>query len=464
MSVGANEMKLREALNLKRGEVVAFTGAGGKTSVMLTLGRELVEVGWRVLMTSTMFLSEDELQRFPQSMYIGSRSDLISSALSRQQMVFMHDRIESRRVSGITPEQLSSLPDRVDSDVLLVEADTSEGLPFKAPHGDEPLIPGETSLVVPVVSLKALDRPLTPEYIYNPRLMVEKYGFYEGSQVRSPWIAQVLRDDEMGLKGVPPSARIVGFLNHTPEHGYLRSRARLIARLALKNPRLSGVILGSTDVSDPVCEVQRPIGAIVLAAGRSSRMGQPKLLLPWENGQSIVEHICSQLIRSRIEEIVVVTGFYAAEVKQSLKPLGIRTTHNRAHKTGDMLSSIKAGLRAMPDHVSAALVVLGDQPRLQPRVLYEVRKAYSEQQNEIIAPSYQGRRGHPILIGRRYWPEILSLGRDESLRDVLNKYAQEIAYVQVYTDSVLHDVDTPADYHAERQRAGLRRQEIDRDL
>ena len=125
-----------------------------------------------------------------------------------------------------------------------------------------------------------------------------------------------------------------------------------------------------------------------------------------------------------------------------------------------MLSSLKAGLRAMPDQISASLVVLGDQPTINPKVIYRVLRAYSEGEGHIVAPSYQMRRGHPILISRRYWGEILSLGRQGAPRDVINAHAGEVAYVNVGTDTVLHDVDTPSDYYRALREAGITPQDL----
>jgi molybdenum cofactor cytidylyltransferase len=120
---------------------------------------------------------------------------------------------------------------------------------------------------------------------------------------------------------------------------------------------------------------------------------------------------------------------------------------------------VKAGLRAMPDHIAAAMVVLGDQPRIQPKTVGMVMGAYAEGQGDIVAPSYNMRRGHPIMIDRRYWKDILDLPPDGAPRDVINANADQIAYVVVDNDSVLKDVDTPEAYDAERRKAGLERED-----
>ncbi|MEO1286131.1 MAG: nucleotidyltransferase family protein, partial [Chloroflexota bacterium] len=258
-------------------------------------------------------------------------------------------------------------------------------------------------------------------------------------------------------------SQFVVFVNQTPKQGYLRGRARLISKLVLQSSRVNGVALGSVRASNPVYELQRPVGAIVLAAGQASRMGQAKVLMPWTKQHTIIEHIIHQLNRARINPINVITGWYADEVKQQVKRMGARPVHNRAYKTGEMVSSLKVGLRAMPKHISAVLIVLGDQPRIQPKVIHDILKAYAEGQGDLIAPSYQMRRGHPILIDRKYWSDFLDLHNYQSPREVINAHADQITYINVTTDSVLRDVDTPEDYIAERKRAGLGNHNLNSD-
>ncbi len=450
-------MKLQQAFDISRGEVVSFIGGGGKTSTLVGLGYELAESGWRVLATTTTKIREDQLSLFPLSLPVSSGTVEISHAMTMHKFVFLYERLEDGIVYGISPEAISALIDVVDSDVMLVEADISHGRPLKAPKKDEPFIPPETSLVIPVASLSVLGKSLDDKHVYNAKAVMDRYGFREGNRIRSPWVAQVLRDEALGLQGVPPGTRVVAFLNQTPPKGYARARARLIARLTLREPRIYGVAIGSVRGAEPVHEIRRPVGAIVLAAGMSRRMGQSKMLLPWTEKRTIIEHIVEQLIASRIDHITVVTGHQAKEVKELVSSYGVKVAYNRSYKTGEMLSSVKAGLRSMPANISASMLVLGDQPRIQPRVVYQVLSTYARGGGEIIAPSYEMQRGHPILIGRRYWAEMLALSRNASPRDVINLHKDRIVYVNVDTDSVLRDVDTPSDYEQERWRAGLGR-------
>jgi molybdenum cofactor cytidylyltransferase len=444
-------MKLRDAFRITRGEVVALTGAGGKTSTLTALAHELADEGWRVLATTTTRIAEDELAAMPHALKPEVGAAAISAALEQHRLTFVYTGVRGGKAYGV--DSVHWLLDSVDADVLIVEADGARRRVFKAPYAHEPVIPPETSLVVPVASLKALGQPLDEEHIYNAQAMIDKFGFYPGAPIKSSWVAQVLRDKEFGLKGVPDRARVVAWLNATPASGYKRARARLIARLILRSPRVTAVALGSTRSSDPVSEVQRTVGAVVLAAGMSRRMGEMKVLLPWSDGRTILEHILHQLALARVEPVVVVTGNHADEVRAAAERSGALTVHNPEYETAEMLSSLQVGLRALPAHVSAALIVLGDQPRIQPRVVDQVMMAYAEGQGDIVAPSYQMRRGHPILIDRRYWQEIYDLPKSGAPRDVINRHP--VTHITVETDSVLRDVDTPDDYREERGRAGL---------
>ncbi|MCU0496120.1 MAG: selenium cofactor biosynthesis protein YqeC [Anaerolineae bacterium] len=447
-------MKLSEAFEIVRGDVVSLIGAGGKTSLMLALGYELAEAGWRVLGTTTVSTNAQQLEVMPHPLRADTSVTEISEALNEHRFVFLYQGLQRGRFSGVTQSYISQLLDTVDSDLLLVEADTANGLPFKAPFVDEPMIPHETSLVIPVAALNVIGKPLDEQHVYNMEAMIERYGFPQGVPIKSPWIAQVMRDEVLGLKGVPELRRVIGFLNGIPSKGW-RGRARMISRLMLRSPRFSGVVLGSVRGAQQVYEVQRPIGAVVLAAGLSTRMGQPKMLLPWTDERTIIEHIVYQLIRARIDQITVVTGHYSREIKALLKPLEVQVIYNKNYKTGEMLSSLKVGLGAFGGNIAAALVVLGDQPRLQPKTLYHLLHHYSESTHDLIIPSFQMRRGHPVLIGRRYWGEIQNLASDRSLRDFLNTHSERIHYVNIDNDSILRDVDTPQDYQDERWRAGL---------
>lgn len=450
-------MFLSKALEVQRGEMVAFVGAGGKTSALIRLAYELKTRGWRVLVTTTTRISEKELHAFPNRLSIEAihSPQVVSQALNQHGMVFIYERTWGGKVIGVSPEYISSLADSVDSDTILIEADGARRLPLKAPHKHEPVIPADTTLVVPVAGMNAVGQPFNEENVYNPAPIIERYGFPLEMPIQPAWIAQIVRDETLGLQGIPSHARIIPLLNQVGSSMLERLKARRVAQMILKQPRVHGVAIGRVRrKKNPIYEVQRRVAAVVLAGGLSTRMGRSKPLLPWGR-KTVIETIVERVTLLRLSEVVVVTGHEAARVNLTLQKSGVRTVFNPDYAAGEMLSSMKTGLNALPGTVSACLIFLGDQPNINTRLVTEILIAYAEGRGSIVAPSYNMRRGHPILIDRRYWPEILDLPDGSAPRDVINAYPDEIAYVAARDDSILMDMDTPEEYRQALRRAGL---------
>jgi molybdenum cofactor cytidylyltransferase len=187
------------------------------------------------------------------------------------------------------------------------------------------------------------------------------------------------------------------------------------------------------------------ISAIILAAGQSKRMGQPKMLLPWGK-LTVIEHVITTFLNAGIEDIVIVTGGARERVEKATAPYPVRRIHNNDYANGEMLSSLQHGLNAMPPQAQATLVGLGDQPQVQERSVRSVHEAFWGNESRLVVPSFQMRRGHPWLVARPLWEELLQMKPPESPRDFLNRHAGEIHYVEVDTPSVLADLDTPDDY------------------
>ena len=199
------------------------------------------------------------------------------------------------------------------------------------------------------------------------------------------------------------------------------------------------------------------ISAIILAAGESRRMGQPKMLLPWGN-VSVLEHVISVFAGAGIEDILVVTGAVSEQIEEAVVKYGrrypVRSVHNKNYSHGEMLSSLQCGLHALAhpplssaDGVTtAALVGLGDQPQVQERSVRLVCEAFLQTKSSLVIPSFQMRRGHPWLVARPLWAELLEMQPPQSARNFLNAHSGDIHYVNTDTLSILADLDTPEDY------------------
>lgn len=191
------------------------------------------------------------------------------------------------------------------------------------------------------------------------------------------------------------------------------------------------------------------ISAIILAAGQSKRMGQPKMLLPWGT-LTVIEQVVSTFLNAGLEDVLIVTGGAQAEVEKAVDQYPVRRIHNPEYAAGEMLSSLQCGIRAVSPRTQAALIGLGDQPQVQEASIRAICEAYQASQSGLIVPSFRMKRGHPWLVRRSLWDEILALQPPETLRDFLNRHAGAIQYLNLDTPTILADLDTPEDYQNAR--------------
>ncbi len=191
------------------------------------------------------------------------------------------------------------------------------------------------------------------------------------------------------------------------------------------------------------------ISALILAAGQSKRMGRPKMALPW-GANTVLGQVIEVFRVSLVDDILVVSGGDQEVVEKIAEAWRARTAFNPRYTDDDMLSSLQAGLQSMPARTEAVLVALGDQPQIQQTTVLAIIHKYEETHDPLIVPSYQMHRGHPWLVSRDLWADILNMQPPTTQRDFLNEHARVITYVDVDTPTVLKDIDTPEQYEDDR--------------
>ncbi len=189
------------------------------------------------------------------------------------------------------------------------------------------------------------------------------------------------------------------------------------------------------------------ICAIVLAAGRSSRMGVQKLLLPF-GGKTVILHIVDQLLTSTVDKVFVVTGHQPERISGELSGRRVSIVNNADYDSG-MLSSVRCGLRALPKRCKAVLVAIGDQPSISTDLVDSMIRSFAAGEKKILVPCYEDRRGHPILFAALYREEVLTQYDDVGLRGLLHAHPDEVFELTVSTSGVLSDMDVPQDYRRE---------------
>ncbi len=186
------------------------------------------------------------------------------------------------------------------------------------------------------------------------------------------------------------------------------------------------------------------VAAIVLAAGRSSRMApRNKLLIAARDGRAMVARVVDQALGSAARPVLVVLGHQAAAVEHALAGRAVRLVHAGDHGSG-LSASLRAGLAALPGDVDAALVCLGDMPLVTARTLDRLIGAYDPDEGRtIVLPTCRGERGNPVLWGRRWFADMAAITGDAGARSLLAGRAGHAAEVEVGEDAVLRDFDTP---------------------
>jgi molybdenum cofactor cytidylyltransferase len=194
------------------------------------------------------------------------------------------------------------------------------------------------------------------------------------------------------------------------------------------------------------------VSAVVLAAGTSTRMGRAKQLLPL-GGATVLAQTIENVRAAALPEIVLVLGASAEAIRRQLPPsllASLKIVVNPAYGQG-MASSLRVGLSHVDARSDAALIVLGDQPFIQPQTVYQIMNGYHRTRAPIVIPSYQGNRGNPVLLDRSVFSEVMALEGDIGCRAIFPNHLDAILKVEVEDPGILLDIDNEDDYERSKQ-------------
>ncbi len=254
--------------------------------------------------------------------------------------------------------------------------------------------------------------------------------------------------------GLPGSAR-------SPKvHGFDWLLRRLVAEVPVTGPDIARMGAGGllkeipqrplprTRASPPAPEpapARAPrIAAVVLAAGRSRRMGGVNKLLSEVDGAPMVARVAAAAAAADTERVIVVTGHQAATVRAALAGRDVTFAHNPDYAAG-LSTSLRAGLAALPAGIDGVLVCLGDMPRVSSELIDRLIAAFDPAEGRAICvPTHRGKRGNPVLWARRFFAEMEAVAGDVGARHLIGEHAEMVHEVESGDDGVLVDIDTPA--------------------
>jgi molybdenum cofactor cytidylyltransferase len=448
-------MTLAKALRAGSSPCVAFIGAGGKTTALFQLARQLPSP---VIVTATSHLGIWQIPFADKHIITETPSPLEEIEDGLRGVILVTGSIEEDRTGPVNDNLLEWLRQfcGYHSIPLLIEADGARQKPLKAWAGHEPAVPSFVDHVVQVAGLAGLGKLLNDESVHRPELFSKVSDLKMGEPITPAALIRVLEHVEGGLKNIPTAARRSALLNQadTPE---LQSLARGMAQSLLAT--YHSVIISNLK-EETILAVHEPIAAIVLAAGQSARFGQPKQLLDW-HGQPFVRAVAQNALDAGLSPVVVVTGANAEKVGAAVMDMDVKVVKNDEWNNGQA-SSIKVGVLSLPSAslratspkspgfeegwgaVGGAVFLLADQPQITSAVIRALVEKHAEGLYPIVAPMVLDRRANPVLFDRGTFSDLTTLEGDVGGRAIFHKHRVE--YLPWHDDSLLLDVDTPEHY------------------
>jgi molybdenum cofactor cytidylyltransferase len=243
------------------------------------------------------------------------------------------------------------------------------------------------------------------------------------------------------------------------ENGFDWVLMRLLAGLPVPREDITGLGVGGLLMeivtrpqprTEPEPEKGRAIAGVVLAAGRSSRMGGPNKLLAEIGGKPLVRIVVDAVLTSRARPVVVVTGHQRDKVEAALAGLPVKFVHN-PHFADGLGTSLKAGIAALPAEADGAIVCLGDMPQVDAALIDRLIGAFDPDHGALVVlPTIDGKRGNPVVWSRRFFPDLMTVEGDVGARYLIGRYTEAVAEVPLTGTAALTDVDTPEALEAVR--------------
>jgi molybdenum cofactor cytidylyltransferase len=435
-------ISLSRALRVCRGAVVSFVGGGGKTTSMFRLAGELSASGLRVVTTTTTHISKEQVRFAPAFISVDDLDPLTARLDQHGQCLIVGAPDGKGRVFGASSELIASLSARHDVDVVLVEADGSRSLPFKAPGEHEPVVPDVTTILVPIAGLNSIGQPLDEAHVHRSEIAASLAHSPLGNPVTAETIARVLSHPEGGAKQLPTGARLIPLLNKADADAVVLQGEEAAASL-LANSIVDSALICSMKHELPVLEAWAPTAGIILAAGLATRYGAAKQNLPWEN-TTLAAHSVRVALEAGLDPVIAVLGYEAEMAEKALAGLPVHLVYNPDFAAGQS-TSIRKGVEALPSRTGAAMFLLADQPLVTAGMIQTIVQTHRRTYAQACVPVFRGRCGNPVLFDKTLFRELCELNGDTGGRVILEKYPDAVVSVPV-TEAVLIDIDTPADY------------------
>lgn len=440
-------MLLSKALRARSGQAIAFTGAGGKTTTIHRLVQEVVSGSFEgissTLITTTTRMGQEQSGLANQHLIDPLENEVYKALVDHKAVLVTGPDLEGKWIPP--SEQLLPVLHRITREtgaLLLIEADGARGRSLKAPANHEPVIPSFIDLVVPMAGMDALGQRIDSEAVHRPELVAAVSKKRQKTVIGPRELAGVLGSEAGGLKGVLENVEVRVLLNKA-EDTLLESGAQA-AQILLENSRISSVVLSSVIAEDPVREVHGRISGVILAAGGSARLGEPKQFVQWR-GHPLVWHAAGAA--AGLDRTVVVVGESIDQMQRALKGQSVEIIENPDWETGQS-SSVRLGLEAASRGAEGVVFLLADMPFVNSDLVRALVDRHRQTLSPLVAAWAGGRRANPVLFDRQTFDDLRSLSGDQGGRAIFRRFERE--FVQ-WDEEILLDVDNAEDLERLRE-------------
>lgn len=436
-------MNLAKAVGADKNLRLAIVGAGGKTSALFRLARDLPGP---VILTASTHLAINQLQLADQHLFFNDDNDLNNLVSLENKVVLITGALNEAdgRVQGLDEKELDTVFHFAQEHqaALIVEADGARRLSLKAPAEHEPAIPTWVNSVLVVAGLSALGKPLEDVNVHRAERFAALSGLKMGESVTPEALVRVLLHPQGGLKNIPAAARKIVLLNQADNHNLEEIGYALAGSLLAGYERVLIGSVGRRLAGEAILRVATKVAGVILAAGSSERYGQPKQLLDY-HGTPFVRKVAQTALESGLNPVQVVIGAVDGPIREALAGLPVEIVTNPDWRSGQS-ASVRLSVKSIPADCSAALYFLSDQPQIPMDLVKQILDRFETTLNPLVMPVVGSRRANPVLFGREAFALLEGIEGDAGGRLVFSRFHAET--VDWPDDRIGWDVDTPEQY------------------
>ena len=439
-------MKLKKALRYKKNESIAFVGAGGKTTAMFILAKELNSP---VIVSASTHLMQSQINLADNHITVKDKREVKEKLrmIKDEVVLITSDHYTDQRVSGLESNTMDELFEktRLKKIPMLIEADGSRRKPIKAPETHEPPIPKQIDIVIVSVGLTALGKIIDEKSVHRVDKFMQIVEKDKGELIDNKDVVRLLTNKDGGLKNIPKQSKRVVLLNQA-DNEYLTNQAKAIADeliMVFDTVLISSFRDHVIEKSDSIVKYgYEKTAGIILAAGEASRFGEPKQLINWK-GKPLILHTAEIALNAGLDPVIVVIGAVRREIKKVLQELPVKIVTNELWKKGQS-TSLRIGIESINRYVGAAVVLLADQPCISEELIRNLLSKHRTDYDRIIAPFVNGQRTNPVLFDREMFKELTIIKGDVGARELIRN--SEITKLFWNDENLLNDIDTLDDY------------------